>query len=293
MRKRIPLKTAIIIEIVVIVTVAAFFLPGGDDLYRFYLPFARGCLTCGFTPYHASWILFPLTLIPPRLLWPVWVLFTLLAVVWACGKLGVDARSVLLSFPMLGQLWLGQVDGLLVIGLALAVTGTNPYLRGIGLLLCSIKPQVTGPAVLVLLWYDRQRWKALLIPAGVFLVSLLVWGWDWPLRWLVAQNTPPLHVWRMATLFPIGLVAFLTIFLLKKPRQKITAALLASAVGFPFYGVYSYVVFLVFLAPWWSVPVSYAWLVGYPWWGNTAMRLAWILPVSLLLYLLRHHYSRR
>ncbi len=153
------IKKAVTIEIVSIITIAAFFLPGGDDLHRFYLPFAQGCLECGFAPYHASWILYPLTLIPPTLLWPVWTLFTALSLLWASHRLNTNGLLVLLTFPAMGQIWLGQVDGILAIGLTLALLATNPYLRGIGLVLASIKPQVTGVAILVILWHEQKHWN--------------------------------------------------------------------------------------------------------------------------------------
>jgi hypothetical protein len=280
------LKKAVTIEIVVILSIATFLLPGGDDLYHFYLPFAHGCLDCGFAPYHASWMLYPMTFIQPRLLWPVWTLVTLLSLLWASHRLNTNALLLLLTFPAIGQVWLGQVDALLVIGLVLALLSPNPYVRGTGLVLASIKPQVTGVAILVIWRHELERWKTLLVPLVVLLISLLVWGWNWPLRWLFARNEPPLHVWRLATLFPYGLLTFLALFWLKDKPRQVQGALLASSLGMPFYGTYSYIVFLVFLAPWWAVPVSYLWFIGYPWYGNEAMRFAWILPMSLSVYLL-------
>ena len=202
-------------------------------------------------------------------------------------------RWRLLAFPTMGQIWLGQIDGILVLGLGLAMSSSNPFVRGIGLLLASIKPQVTGPAILVLLWYEKEKCKTLVAPAVAVFISLLVWGWDWPIRWLLARHEPPPHVWRLATLFPYGLLAFVSLLWLKGKRQRVMGALLASAIGMPFYGTYSYVTFLVFLCPWWAVTASYVWLAGYPWYGNAAMRFAWLLPVALLGYLVWLSVARR
>ena len=33
--------------------VAPAIIPGPDDLYSYYLPFANGCTQCGFVPYYA------------------------------------------------------------------------------------------------------------------------------------------------------------------------------------------------------------------------------------------------
>ncbi len=288
--KRIPLKTVVTVEIIGIATVAAFFLPGGDDLYRFYLPFAQGCLDCGFNPWHASWILFPITLIPLRLLWPVWVFLTLVGLWWVCDQMNVNPIPVLLAFPTMGLVWLGQVEVLIAIGLTLGLLSPSPFVRGAGLVLASIKPHVTGVAILLLLIHDRERWKTLIVPGGVALLTAMVWGADWPLRWF-GQRDPlaPLPVWGTAALFPYGLVAFGAIFVVRNLREKVVATLLASALSFPWFGVYSYGVFLVFLAPWWVIPASYAWVLAYPMLGNSSVRFAWTLPLSLLVILIWPH----
>ncbi len=280
---RVPLRKAILIELVVIVTIAAFLLPGGQDLHAYYRPFVSGCLTCGYNPWHASWILAPIRLIPPAILWPVWVFLTVIGLIWASDRLGTNAIYVLLSFPALGLIWLGQVDVVVVVGLTLALLSPDPYLRGVGLLLASIKPHVSGIAILILLWHEEERLKTLLIPGLVLVASVLVWGVDWPLRWIMAREPRAMPVWGLATLFPWALVAFLGIFLVKDRRSQVTVALLASALAVPWFGIYSYTVFLAFFAPWWAVPLSYAWALAYPWYGNRALSFAWVLPLGLLI----------
>lgn len=286
-QKRIPLRTAIAIEIIVIATIAAYLLPGGEDLYTYYLPQAQGCLECGYNPWHTSWILFPIQFIPLRILWSVWVFLTLTGITWACSRLKLNPVPVLLAFPTMGLIWLGQIEVVIIIGLTLALLSPNPYVRGLGLVLASVKPHVSGIPILILLFYDKQRWKTMLLPAAVAALSFVVWGIDWPLRWFALRNPlAPLPVWGRAAFFPWGAVSFGTVFLVKKVREKITAALLASALTFPWFGVYSYTVFLVFLAPWWAALISYAWVVVYPWMGNNSLRFAWILPLSLLTTLI-------
>ena len=177
--------------------------------------------------------------------------------------------------------------------LALALTGKRPYWRGVGLLLASVKPQVTGVAILVLLWHDEERLKTLIIPALALLASVIAWGVDWPVRWLSARAIDEMPVWGLATLFPYALIAFGGIFLAREKQKQVTVALLASALAVPWFGIYSYTVFLVFFAPWWALPLSYLWAVGYPWYGNTALRFAWILPLGLLIALLWPPISER
>ncbi len=284
---RLSLTSAVIAEIVILATLGSYLLPGGQDLYLYYLPFARGCLSCGFAPYHAAWILFPLTLVPEPLAAPLLTFITLVGLVAIARRVGGNPLVVLLAFPTFAQVWLGQIDVIVAAGLAIALTARSPYWRGAGLVLASIKPQTAGAAILILLWVDRDRWRVLLLPALVFALSLIVYGPDWPLRWLLESQRPPEHLWRTATLYPLGLAAFAALFWLRGRREKMTGALLASALGIPFYGSYAYVTFLPFISPIWAVPASYLWLLAYPLEGRAALHLAWILPLALLLYLLR------
>ncbi|MBN1427545.1 MAG: hypothetical protein JXB07_04115 [Anaerolineae bacterium] len=285
---RLPLRKAVAIEVIILLVGGALILPGGEDLYSFYLPIARGCPECGYNPWFASWVLFPIRFVPVRYLWAVWVLFTGVVVYWSAERLQTNSAFVLLAFPMMGQMWLGQIDAVVLLGLMLILFFPNAYLRGAGIVLASIKPHITAPALLILWWYDKERWKTLLVPSAVLVLSLAVWGIDWPLRWWRLRDLDAsLPVWGHAAIFPYGLAAFPTIFLVKDVRKKVTAALLAMALSVPSFGVYSFVVFLVFIAPWWAIPLSYAWAIAYPWYGNMALRFAWILPVGLLIYLLR------
>jgi hypothetical protein len=282
------LRQWITIEIVAIMTVAAFLLPGGQDLHVYYLPQARGCLECGLNPWHTSWIIAPMRLAPEIFAWSVWTLFTATSLVWASRRLKTESVFLLLTFPVMGLIWLGQTDAIVVIGITLALTSPSPYLRGLGLVLMTVKPHLGGIAILVLLWHEEERLKTLIIPALVLVATILVWGIDWPLRWVEARPEDlGLPVWGQATLlFPFSLVAFLSIFLVEGKRNRVLAALLASAISVPWFGVYSYVVFLVLMTPWWAVPLSYVWFAAYPWLENRAMQFAWILPLTLLITLI-------
>jgi len=280
----------IAIEVAILMVIASFFLPGGDDLYRFYRPFAEGCLDCGFTPYFARWLLWPLTLIPLRLLWPFWSFVSISGFLIISRLTKVNPAILLLSFPALGQFWLGQIDVIICSGLVLALVSNNPYLRGLGISLALVKPQLAGFAVLLLLIHQSRRniMKVILVPLTIFILSLLVFGITWPSAWLSnAKNDLPVHIWRSASrdIWPYGIFLMLTVFIFPHRRARVEASLLISGIATPFFSVYSYIVFLIFYAPWWSLPLSYAWFLMYPWWGNAAMRIAWILPGTLLGYL--------
>jgi glycosyl transferase family 87 len=289
--KNITLQRAVSIEIILLTTVMAYFLPGGDDLYRFYLPVAQGCPQCGFNPWFASWVFFPLTLVPIRFLWTVWVFVTGVVYFWACEKFQTNPLVVLLAFPMFGQIWLGQTDAIILLGIVLYLTSPNPYVRGLGIVLAATKPHVTAAALLVLLWYDRDRWKTLIVPTLVGIASLIVWGPDWPLKWWATRDVPeanggPANVWTAAAIVPLGLLTFLLILLVKEKTSKVAVALIAMALSVQRFGVYSYGLFMVFAAPWWSLPLSYAWALSYPWFGAMGIQFAWVLPLGILIYLI-------
>lgn len=267
--------------------IASFFLDGGQDLYLYYLPFAGGCLECGFVPYFAQWFLWPLTLVPAALAWPLWMGTTVAGLLLLCRHTGINPGIFMLSFPVLGQLWLGQIDVLVAVGLALALLGRNPTVRGIGIVLALVKPQLAGLAILVLLLHVPRRdlGRLLLAPVLALVASVVVYGPGWPLAWLFnAADNLPIHSWRLAAmdLWPYGLLFIPLLIGFPTVHPCFRASLIIWALATPFFGVYSYLIFLLFRAPWWSLPLSYAWLLLYPFLGNDAMRLAWILPVALL-----------
>ncbi len=277
--------TAIPIQVTLIFAGAGFFLPGGEDLHRFYRPLAEGCVVCAYNPWYTHWLLLPLAWTPPHLLWPFWSLATGLILTVISRYLGTNPSAVLLAFPMMGLVWLGQVDALVALGLALALLSPNVFMRGGGLLLASIKPHVAGLAILVLLWHEKDHLKTLIVPGIVLAASFFVWGINWPARWLTPQEQFFMPVWGQASLYPYALAVLPAVLLGRDKREQATIALVVSALAVPRFGVYSYVTFLPFAAPWWAVPVSYLWVVAYPWLGNQAMQFAWVLPLALLFYL--------
>jgi hypothetical protein len=272
--------------------VSAFFLPGGDDLYRYYLPFERGCFECGYVPYYAQWFLSPLHVLPTYpYAWPIWVIFNI--VVFAVLLYWTHSKPFLFvfSFPFLGQIWLGQIDVFICLGLLIFLLAKNPYFRGLGIILALIKPQLSLlPIFLSLLLENRKAiGKLLTVPTLILLISIFVYGPGWPIDWASnAMTDLPVHVWRLASIdiWKIGLVLIPLPLLIKDQRKRLEAGLLVAALATPFFGVYSYVTFLILNSNWWTLILSYAWVVGYYWLGESAMRFAWSLPLFMLVMLM-------
>lgn len=288
------------IEIAIAMVIACFFLPGGEDLYRYYQPFAQGCSNCGFIPYFSHWLLWPLGLVPYPFAWPAWTAVSLAGWLGICRITKVNPALTLLTFPAFGQVWLGQIDVFIAAGLALALLAKNPYARGAGIMLAMIKPQFSAIPVLYLLITERERLKVLVVPAVVVAASLVIYGIDWPLDWLANASTElPVHHWRMAAMdvWPFGLMLIWLPLIFRDRQQGFTAALLITTLATPFVSVYSYLVFLVLARHrWWVIPLSHVWLLAYPPWSHQAMRLAWVLPAALLAQMVyrqfRNHFIR-
>jgi len=286
------LSWVIAIEAGVIIVIASFFFPKSDyyysDFYRYYLPFANGCLKCGFTPYFAQWLLWPLTLVQPALAYPLWTAISVAGFIILCRYTGANPAVVILSFAAMGQFWLGQIDIIIAVGLALALLAPSPYARGLGLVLALVKPQISALPVLMLLLGQPRREivKVLAAPLVVLTVSLAVYGPTWPLAWLSNSLGLPAHYWRLAAsdVWPYGLILIVTPFVFRAMRARLESSLMVSALSTPFFSVYSYVTFIVFRAPWWVLPLSYSWLLLYPWLGQPALRAAWIVPAGLFFY---------
>jgi hypothetical protein len=141
----------------------------------------------------------------------------------------------------------------------------------------------------LLLESPRAALKLLIIPLLVLLTSLFVYGLDWPIHWFRNAATGlPAHVWRLASsdIWKFGILLTPLPLWVRGKRERLIAGLLISSLATPFYGVYSYIVFLLFDVRWQYALLSYAWLLGFAFWKETAMRFAWVLPLAMLIHLL-------
>jgi hypothetical protein len=221
----------------------------------------------------------------------LWTLISVVAWLFLARWTKVSPLLLMLSFPLWGQLWLGQVDWLVACGLATLLLAKHPALRGFGILLALIKPQLSALAILALLLQEKPLTilRIIALPLAGFLLSLGLYGVRWPLEWLTGTSVAvPVHHWRLAGLdtWRFGIFFIWLPFLFHNPRQRLAVSLLVSSIATPFFGVYSYVVFLLFVLPWWAVPLSYVWGLASPWLSYNAMRLAWVLPLALLVWLI-------
>lgn len=210
-------------------------------------------------PYYARWLFSLLGSLPE------WAAFLLLES--TCTALFYFAVRVwhgrhwmlFLSFPFAWTVFYGQIDGIVVGGLALAAWALErdeSILMGAGLTLASIKPQVGLPIALALWWWSKNRWKPLLIPLLVLAVSFLQWGF-WIPDWFLAlfRTSDLVDLTRNLSLWPlIGpwvLLAWVPILYLRLPRPRKLAAIAAGTMlTVPYFPLSSSVLFLVMSVPW-------------------------------------------
>ncbi|WP_338066641.1 glycosyltransferase 87 family protein [Herpetosiphon llansteffanensis] len=271
-------------------TIVSFYIPRyGQDLREFYIPFAQGCNDCGFNPYYSRWFFVPLSIIPNNeFAMPIWSFMVFCMMFWLIYKMEVTPL-VIMSFSMIAQYSLGQVDIFLCIGLYLMLKSKNPWVQGLGICFLAIKPQVTALVIVGFLIGQKwsQLWKIVIPPAMMLLLSFLVFGIDWPVRWLTNAQTLPLHVWRLASsdTWPFALPFIWIPFLFEDRERRVLLSILMMALVSPAFGTYTYIVFILFYPKWWTIVLSYAWLVFLPFDTLYTLRWAWILPLVMIIHI--------
>jgi hypothetical protein len=297
-------------------------IPFSSDWEVYFRPITLGWLSgrlvlytdtrWGWGFWNPPWILWPLI---PLAAWPVWlgwgvlVVVTLLIMIWLTRDYA--RRWLVFASPLIIDLILdGPVEVIPMLGIALGwLAADQPYLLGVALVLMAAKPQACFLAALWLLLHHRHRIRALLLPAAVFVLSLVVHGWDWPLRWASGPSLlsliPSEHnitPWRSIGLWmaPVALALSVWVLRLPRTRRNLGALLVANVLVSPFMGSYSLVHVLTFgllpLGPAWALA---GWLASFtvflrPWFGQQAVRLDFAVAAVLMIgYLLRADRSPR
>ena len=243
-------------------------------------------------PFYARW-LFALLALPPE---PV--AFVLLSLACCAGlyfavrEWGGRPWMLFLSFPYAWTLFYGQIDGLVVGGLALAfwaMRREKHYWTGAGLILASIKPQVALPQMVAVWWWSKSRWKPLVIPAVVVGVSFLRWGF-WIPDWFnglfntrdLTDLSRNLSWWPWIGPLAAGIFLLVPWLPVDRPR-KILALAAATMMGVPYFPLSSAVLWLGMPAPVWAwAAVQLPALTGGLWQDYTVYVALRLLPLLLL-----------
>jgi hypothetical protein len=260
----------------------------GYDFFTAFYPQAHKLVDIQFA--HMPWlflILFPICQVP--IIW-AFALFNILNVIIirTCSWLRqVNPYRLLLSFPAFWLLWFGQVDAFIILGAALgiwAVEHKRPYLTGFAILLMLIKPHLgAGLAVAYIIW-SRPRWRVLVPIVGMGILSLVIWGWDWPLEWVrnifvykdvfVSQKVN-------IDLFPYGVLAWVAVLTPVSRQSRCILIYSATLLSVPYAPIYAVFPLYIFPLPWWIYLFPYLGLGGsmfYP--------LITLMPLTSMVWVL-------
>jgi len=113
--------------------------------------------------------------------------------------LAIASSLAVLCPYSLTAVFAGTLDAWSLLGIYLgyrALRESRPWSLGAALVLAATRPQdalLTGPALLLgARGWSRGHWlRVALLPAATLLLSLAVFGLDWPLRWIEHYQTAP------------------------------------------------------------------------------------------------------
>ncbi len=296
------------------------YIPFASDWELYFRPAAQGWIdgsqalyelgnwTTGYwNPPWMLWLLLPLMVWPVWLGWALIVVSTFLVMAWLTK--GYPKRWLVFTSPLIVDLIVnGQVEVIPMLGIALGwLAGDRPILLGVALVLMATKPQSSFLVALWLFLHHRRRLRALAVPAAIFALSLLVHGWDWPLRW--ASGPSVFHIvsqvnnsaaWRSIGnwMIPVALALGWWSLRLPRTRRNLGAVVAANMLVIPYMSSHSLLQVLTFsllpLGTGWAVA---GWLASFSvflrgWFGKPAVHLDFAIAAVLMIgYLL--HADRR
>jgi hypothetical protein len=261
--------------------------------YNVYIKTAHGDL---LQYYYADWIL-PLfwlwAKLPSLVGFGLWSALNIFCLFLAARVFGGRASLVLLNFQFFYCLFLGQITGLLVGGLALgwwAMAHKKWHLAGLGFWLAATKFQIGLPLGL-LLWLAsgigwRDRLRVLLLPSLLTLATFLVFP-DWPVHLLERIHAVAPYDWGSISLWralgPAALIFFLPPLCLPMQRERRLLALAAAIpLALPYFQSADLLVLYVLPVGWFPVILGNLGFLFFVY-EFSILRLLWIIP--LIIYL--------
>ena len=232
--------------------------------------------------------LYPVAMLPTRISFAVFSALNLVALFISIQLSKTNRFYILLSFPVFWIFWYGQLDMLVMFGAILglwALDNDKHILNGIAILLLLVKPHIGGPLAITYMYWSRN-WKMLLTMAGVFFISLLIWGYQWPINWInnLLHASVKSRIIQEANIgyFPYGLISCLGLFIPMSRKDKSLYILCATITSFTYVGTYSLIAILGFAVPWWAYLLSSAPYVL----GTNGYWITSLVPILLMLFLI-------
>jgi hypothetical protein len=242
----------------------------------------------------------PLSWLPWPYSYGLMCALTVLAAAFVAQELGAKWWMVALSMPLFWELWSGQIEWLVLLGMLLGVWvcegRARPVWLGAAWLLMLSKPWAGwGPALALSLFALRDLgWRKLLpavgLAAAVGLATFAFWpGWvqDWLLPLLRSRTAEMIGGETNGALpWAWGLLAWLLVPGAKDRKGWLRRAAAATLLSSSYLRFYHLLVLLVLLEDGWESWLAFisAWVILLL--GQTGLnwgRLAWTLPAGVLL----------
>lgn len=238
-----------------------------------------------WNPYPTYWLFYPFAVLPERLGFLLWNLVAASALIYAIWRGSGRFLSFACSLPCFWILYIGQMEGFIVLGFVLSLFGRNPFLVGLGLTLLSFKPQVgLLPALFVIL--TRRNWRILIVPAAIYLLSFLHWGW-WIPDWLSSiANSNVGNYPTNVSLFPYSLVLLPLLWFF---RSSLKIWLLVESLIMPYFAVYSLALLFTQIIPIWANVLLWTLYVAAIFRSYAVP--GFLVPVTILLVVLAEQWQ--
>ncbi len=244
-----------------------------DDWMDFYLPASKDWHNrTVYEVYNPPWLILILT---PLFAIGWQVGFALLATVsvigigWGAFVLSPDHHWVrvmlaVVNLPVLSILFLGQVDGLALIGVVIAAVWVDWRWVSGGMILALIKPQLAFAAICISFWKNPHKKHIVAVALGFGLLTLLAWG-----LWFAdtVEISPTVNWNRAFPYWPYGAVLGLPLFAYGLYRGEEKYGMLAMPFLVPYLGPQTFIGMIVFWVA--RLPLRWCWV-------------AWLLPNSWL-----------
>jgi len=245
--------------------------------------------------YNPPWlapILAPFITMPGRSGYVIFIGVTIFMFLYSINIFKGNPIYTLVSAQLFWILWWGQIEGIVILGIALgwvAYKKQSWELLTLALLLGALKPQIGAvPLLAIWWWFGSDRWKSLAIFISVVIVTIIIYG-PWPL-WIFEgilwiTNNTQYGPWN-SSIGLLGLPLFIPALLIKlNHEQRLIALIATSVLVSPYMPFYSTIILFLFDIPLWMIVFA---LIGYfPNVLGTA--IAWngivLLPISILAWL--------
>jgi Glycosyltransferase family 87 len=266
-----------------------------------------------FNPPWLIWLTTPFVLLPYQFGLSVLRAVTMVVLVYGIMTLTEQIKGYprllalafgIFNFHILDLIVRGQIDAFAVLGAVLGLRSKNWVTMGLAITLLAVKPPNTIPLIIYFLIITRREsglvesLKSLIIPAGVFLLSIFMHGF-WFLRWLDNYkslepfDTWKVTIWRAAEVLKLPVfvpILFVLIVLavafwlwrFARTKEAQVALIISTTFMVTIYAL-SYHYILIFA-------IIFPLLVSWRWWIGVLLYLLTFLPLVRLYTGANHSY---